>query len=201
LQTPLPLPELAARTAVDVAKGYAVSKIVGDVYFVTDGSYNTMFAVADAGVVYFDCPPSLGNKTIAAVKEITDKPVTHFVYSHAHKDHVGGAIDVFGSEIEYVGSEQLTKRLTAVADSKLPVPTTVVKSGESVTIGGVQIKLTELPYSHDVTTTLVEIPAADVAMIVDIFYPGWVPFRCVDALTSLFVHMLCGFQVAVSCSS
>jgi glyoxylase-like metal-dependent hydrolase (beta-lactamase superfamily II) len=171
------------------------------VYFVTDGFYNAMFAVADASVVYFDCPLSLGNKTIAAVTEITDKPVTHFVYSHAHKDHVEAASEVFGSTVEYVGSEQLTKRLTAVANSKLPVPTTVVKSGESVTIGGVQIKLTELPNSHDVTTTLIQIPAAGVAMIVDTFYPGWAPFRCVLALTSLFVHIPYVFQVAVSCSS
>src|SRR5262249_10128370 len=72
-------------------KGYSVSEVRGGLYFLTDGAYNTMFLVSDAGVIAVDPLPTLGAKYLQAVADITAKPVTHIVYSHEHLDHIGAA--------------------------------------------------------------------------------------------------------------
>ena len=72
-------------------KGYLVEEIRDGLYWVTDGAYNTMFLVTDKGVVAVDAPPSLGQKYLRAIAEVTDKPVNYLIYSHAHIDHIGAA--------------------------------------------------------------------------------------------------------------
>jgi glyoxylase-like metal-dependent hydrolase (beta-lactamase superfamily II) len=45
-----------------------------------------MFLVTDEGVVAVDAPPSTGQNYLKAIAEVTDKPITHVIYSHAHLD-------------------------------------------------------------------------------------------------------------------
>ena len=75
-------------------KGYLVEEIRDNLYWVTDGSYNTMFLVTDEGVVAIDAPPSIGQNYLNAIAEVTDKPITHVIYSHAHLDHIGASWDI-----------------------------------------------------------------------------------------------------------
>ena len=82
------LPEAAKGPAIP-PKGYLVEERCDHSYWVTDGSYNTMFLVTDKGVVAVDAPPSLGQKYLRAIAEVTDKPVNYMIYSHAHIDHIG----------------------------------------------------------------------------------------------------------------
>ena len=72
-------------------KGYLVEEIRDNLYWVTDGSYNTIFLVTDEGVVAVDAPPSIGQNYLKAISEVTGKPITHVIYSHAHLDHIGAA--------------------------------------------------------------------------------------------------------------
>ncbi|KAL2049268.1 hypothetical protein ABVK25_010445 [Lepraria finkii] len=74
--------------AIDPKIGYRMEHIGNGTCFVTDGGYQSMFLVSDAGVIAVDCPPTY--KLQAAIKSVTGQPVTHFVSSHA-SDHVGGA--------------------------------------------------------------------------------------------------------------
>jgi hypothetical protein len=39
--------------------------------------------------VVIDAPLAIGDKLTAAIRSVTYKPVTHFIYTHAHADHVG----------------------------------------------------------------------------------------------------------------
>lgn len=73
------------------SKGYLVGKLGDNLYSVTDGAYNTMFLVTEKGVVAVDAPPSLGQKYLKAIAEVTNKPVNYLIYSHAHIDHIGAA--------------------------------------------------------------------------------------------------------------
>ena len=70
-------------------KGYLVQQIRGGLYWLTDGAYQTMFMVTDKGVVAVDAPPTIGNNYLKAIAEVTNKPVTYVIYSHAHLDHIG----------------------------------------------------------------------------------------------------------------
>ena len=55
---------------------------------------NAGFVVTDEGVVVIDSlgTPVLGNRMIATIKSVTDKPITHVIVTHNHPDHAYGAI-------------------------------------------------------------------------------------------------------------
>ena len=64
-------------------------RIGKELYWITDGAYGTMFLVGQEGVIACDAPPTLGD--LEGIRGVTDKPVTHLVYSHEHWDHIGGS--------------------------------------------------------------------------------------------------------------
>ena len=84
------IPEAAKGPAIP-SKGYLVEEIREGLFWVTDGAYNTIFLVTDKGVVAVDAPPTIGKNYLKAISEVTDKPITHVIYSHAHIDHIGAA--------------------------------------------------------------------------------------------------------------
>jgi hypothetical protein len=47
---------------IDPAKGYRVENFGGGVYMVTEGAYQMMLVVSDAGVIVADAPPTIGPK-------------------------------------------------------------------------------------------------------------------------------------------
>ncbi|WP_245331876.1 MBL fold metallo-hydrolase [Bradyrhizobium sp. NAS80.1] len=56
-----------------------------------------MFLVYDKGVVVVDAPPSYSAHLKQAIADVTDRPITHLIYSHAHIDHIGGAAYLGGT--------------------------------------------------------------------------------------------------------
>ncbi|MGH9981339.1 MAG: MBL fold metallo-hydrolase, partial [Nitrososphaeraceae archaeon] len=89
-ETTTQLPQ-AAKGPTIPSKGYLVEEIRDDLFWVTDGAYNTLFLVTDEGVVAVDAPPTIGKNYLKAISEVTDKNITHVIYSHAHIDHIGAA--------------------------------------------------------------------------------------------------------------
>ena len=76
---------------VDPKLGYAVKDMGGGAYVVSDNGWQSAFLVTDEGVIVFDAPASFGKGIPSAIAKVTDKPVKILVYSHEHKDHIGGA--------------------------------------------------------------------------------------------------------------
>ena len=97
------------------AKGYLVQEIRGGLYWLTDGAYQTMFMVTDKGVVVVDAPPTIGNNYLKAISEVTNKPVTYVIYSHAHLDHIGSA-NIFPKNATYIAQDETTAELKSAKD-------------------------------------------------------------------------------------
>ena len=153
-------------------------------YLVTDGVYTSMFVVTGSGVVYFDAPPSLIAGMNAAAANVTDAPVTHLVYSHAHVDHIGAAAEVAsGGNVTIVAHRIATDALVATADPARPPPDVTIEGPDgSYSAGGLIIDFYPLPWSHDEATTLLHLPALRIAVLIDMVSPGgWAPFRCARA--------------------
>ena len=74
-----------------IPKGYLVEEIRNGLFWITDGVFNTIFLVTNEGVIAVDAPPSIGKNYLKAISEVTDKPITHVIYSHDHIDHIGSA--------------------------------------------------------------------------------------------------------------
>src|SRR5215208_6301607 len=81
-----PIPRSALGPALN-EQGYFVGRVERNLYWVTDGVYQSAFLTTPDGVVVFDAPPSIGHNLRRAVEEIAaangvPKTVTHLVYSH-----------------------------------------------------------------------------------------------------------------------
>ena len=72
----LPLPE--------GPEGYRLQHAGERGYVVISGFVQAAFVVTGEGVVLVDAPPALDGKIQAAIASVTDKQVTHFIYTHLH---------------------------------------------------------------------------------------------------------------------
>ncbi|NJN81758.1 MAG: MBL fold metallo-hydrolase [Caldilineaceae bacterium] len=69
-----------------------------------------IFMVTGEGVIVVDAPPTIGEKALAAIAEVTDEPITHVIYSHAHADHIGAA-GIYPEDAVYIAQEETAARL------------------------------------------------------------------------------------------
>ena len=157
-------------------KGYFVGSYGDGAYWITNGLYNSMFIVSDEGVIVVDAPPSYADKIPVAIKEITDLPVTHFVYSHHHSDHTGGAA-LFGDDVIYVGHELTAQELRRKADPNRPVPTVTFDDTYTLELGNQKVELAYPGLQHSPGNVFIYLPAQKVLMMVDVLYAGSVPFN------------------------
>ena len=176
----LPIPDAAKGPSIP-SKGYLVQELGDNLYSVTDGAYNTMFMVTDKGVVAVDAPPSLGQKYLKAIAEVTNKPVNYLIYSHAHIDHIGAA-GLFPKNVSIIAQEETARELQrakAVAKNVSmvpPIPTITFPKNYTLTIGNQTLKLDYYGSNHLPGNIFIYAPKQKVLMLVDIVFPGWVPF-------------------------
>lgn len=174
------IPEAAKGPAIP-QKGYLVEEIRDNLYWVTDGGYDTMFLVTDKGVVAIDAPPSIGQNYLKAIAEVTDKLVTHVIYSHAHLDHIGAA-GMFPKNATYIAHQDTgaeLQRAVSVADNDSmvpPVPTVTFPNNYTLQIGNQTLNLDYYGTNHMPGNLFIYSPNQKVLMLVDIIFPGWIPF-------------------------
>ena len=135
------------------AKGYLVQQIKGGLYWLTDGAYQTMFMVTDKGVVAVDAPATIGNNYLKAIAEVTTKPVTYVIYSHAHIDHIGAA-GIFPKNATFIAHQETAaelQRAKSIAKnaSMVPrIPTVTFAKNYSLQIGNQSLKLNYYGVNH-----------------------------------------------------
>src|SRR3979411_1325463 len=90
-----PVPRSALGPALN-EQGYYVGRVEGNLYWITDGTYQSAFLTTSDGAGLLDAPPTIGHNIQRAVDEIASangvsNKVTHLIYSHHHADPTGGA--------------------------------------------------------------------------------------------------------------
>ena len=168
-------------------KGYLVDEIRDNLYWVTDGVYNTMFLVTDEGVVVVDAPPSIGQNYLKAIAEVTDKPITHVIYSHAHLDHIGAA-GIFPKNATYIAHQdtaaELKRAISLTKNDSIipPIPTITFPNNYTLQIGNQTLELSggclvcDYDDNHMPGNLFIYAPNQKTLMLVDVVFPGWVPF-------------------------
>lgn len=172
----LGLPASAEGPAIDPAKGYRLQNLGEDLYMVTDNAYQAMFLVHDEGVALVDAPQSLASVLTKAISEITEKPITHVIYSHSHLDHIGGVTAIPGKPI-IVAHEETQRLLVRSNDSARPLPTKVFDQSYQLRLGKHRLELAYHGNGHSPGNTFIYAPAQKTLMVVDIIFPGWIPWR------------------------
>jgi glyoxylase-like metal-dependent hydrolase (beta-lactamase superfamily II) len=172
----LDVPAHAEGPAIDPNKGYRLQTLGDDLYMITDNIYQAMFLVYDKGVVLIDAPQSLAAVLTKAIAEVTNRPITHVIYTHSHLDHIGGMPNVPGKPIIIAHRE--TRRLLARSNDRArPLPTKVFDSRYMLRVGKHCLELAYHGNGHAPGNIFVYAPKQRTLMVVDIVFPGWVPWR------------------------
>jgi glyoxylase-like metal-dependent hydrolase (beta-lactamase superfamily II) len=143
---------------------------------VTDNAYQSMFLVYDGGVVVVDAPPSYAPLIPAAIAEVTDEPITHVVYSHSHVDHIAG-VKSLGGNPEIVAHEETLRLLHRATDPNRPLPTVTFADKYTLRAGRQVLELSYHGDGHEPGNIFIHAPAQRVLMVVDVVFPGWMPWR------------------------
>jgi glyoxylase-like metal-dependent hydrolase (beta-lactamase superfamily II) len=173
-----PIPRPALGPAVN-EQGYYVGRVEGNLYWITDGTYQSAFLTTREGVVLFDAPPSIGHNIQRAVDEIAaahgvSNEVTHLIYSHHHADHVG-ASSLFGRSVTRIGHEETRRLLRRDDDPTRPTPDETFQDRCTIEIGGERIELAWHGSNHSPDNIFIHLPDHDALMLVDVVSPGWAP--------------------------
>jgi glyoxylase-like metal-dependent hydrolase (beta-lactamase superfamily II) len=135
-----------------------------------------MFLVGEEAVIACDAPPSLGERYLMGIREVTDKRISHLIYSHEHWDHIGGS-NQFPADVEIVAHRMTAELLHSRNDKSRRLPTTVYD--QAMTIGKAERRL-ELSYkgiNHSIDNTFIYAPHQKTLMLIDVIYPGWMPYK------------------------
>jgi glyoxylase-like metal-dependent hydrolase (beta-lactamase superfamily II) len=170
------VPESAKGPAVDPAKGYRLQRLGSNLYMVTDNAYQSMFLVYESGVVVVDVPPAYAASIPTAIAEVTDKPITHVIYSHSHADHIGGAGSLGGRPI-IIAHEETRKLLARDNDPNRPLPTVTFAYTYSLKVGTETLELSYHGNGHEPGNIFIYAPAQKTLMVVDVVFPGWMMWR------------------------
>ena len=120
-----PVPASAFGPALN-EQGYYVGRVERNLYWITDGTYQSAFLTTPDGVVLLDAPPTIGHNIQRAVDEIAaangvSNKVTHLIYSHHHADHAG-ASSLFDKNVASIGHEETRRLLLRENDPARPHP-------------------------------------------------------------------------------
>lgn len=189
LENALPVPENAQGPVIPQDKGYLVEDLGDGLYWLTDGTYQTMFLTTGEGVIAVDAPPSLGEKYLSAIAEVTDEPVTHVIYSHSHADHIAAA-GMFPESATYIAQEEAAAILaraqsgervaefgTFVGGGEVPTPDITFSDRFTLSVGNQTLQLEYRGPNHEPGNIFIYAPKQKVLMLVDVIFPGWSPFK------------------------
>src|SRR6476619_1106061 len=172
-----PVPRSALGPALN-SQGYYVGRVERNLYWITDGVYQSAFLTTRDGVVLLDAPPTIGHNlqravdAIAAANGVTNK-VTHLIYSHHHADHAG-ASSLFDKSVVRIGHEDTRRLLLRDNDAARPAPEEIFQDRRIVEIGGERIELAWHGSNHSPDNIYIHLPDHDTLMFVDVILPGWV---------------------------
>lgn len=170
-----PIPATAVGPVIPPT-GYYVQPLGKGAYAVLDGSYQSVFFVSNKGVIVVDCPPTLGHNLLYAIGNTTSIPVTHFVYTHSHADHNGGAFLFDTGKVTYIAHEETLLRLKEVPDSGRPLPHVTFKKNKILKVGNQTLELSYKGPNHEPGNIFVYAPVQKVLVLIDVVFPGWIPF-------------------------
>jgi glyoxylase-like metal-dependent hydrolase (beta-lactamase superfamily II) len=178
-----PIPRSALGPALN-EQGYYVGRVERNLYWITDGVYQSAFLTTRDGVVLLDAPPTIGNNIQRAVDEIaaangTSNKVTHLIYSHHHADHAG-ASSLFDKKVTRIGHEETKRLLLRDNDPARPVPDETFQDRRTLNIGGERIELAWLGSNHTPDNIYIHLPEHDALMLIDVVNVRWAPFGIVN---------------------
>src|SRR6266851_4122857 len=185
------LPSVKAKFwKIDPKVGYAVKNVGGGIYVMSDNGWQSAFLVTDEGVIVFDAPASFGKSIPLEVSKVTDKPIKMVVYSHSHKDHIGGSA-AFKSvkDLKIVALDTVSDFLRETNDRDRLLPNVTFKTEKKLTLGGKTVELSRHDYHSNEGDLFIYVPQAKFLMAIDCVTAGYAPFQGFDITTNFHQYV------------
>lgn len=147
-----------------------ITKVAGDVYRFQNNSHFALVVVTDDGVVVVD-PINADAATWlrSNLNRITNKPITHLIYSHSHGDHASGGAAL--------GAKTVIAHANAPEAIDGVTPDIRFEDAKTLEIGGKTFVLTWLGEGHAKDLIAVTVRPENVAFITDAASPKRLPYR------------------------
>ena len=186
-----------ARPAQDAAAEIHVLKVRQNVFMLSGAGGNITVLTFPEGVLLVDTGlPQTTDKVLAAIRQLSDKPIAHIINTHVHPDHTGGndklaqagrriPRDIVAGDSSgapqgpmIVAHENVANRMSATSGNQAPAPVralpneTYHKDTMKLSAhfhGGEAIQLFHEPAAHTDGDSVVYFRHADVIMTGDIF--------------------------------
>lgn len=150
----------------------SITKVTGDVYRFQNNFHYSLLTVTQAGVVVVDPINEAAATWLRAnLKQITDKPITHLIYSHSHGDHASGGKALLSENTVVIAQANAPEEIDGVK------PTMRFTDSKSLKVGGKTFEMTWLGEGHGKDLIAVVVRPENVAFITDAASPKRLPYR------------------------
>ena len=182
-------PSTIARAALSIVEGQQqdfsqvqikTTKIAGN-FYTLEGSGGTIGVLAGPdGVLMVDAQfAPLGDKIVAAIKQISDGRIRLLINTHVHGDHTGGNENIAKQGATILARENLRARLMKPAPQAngqpgvpappMALPILTYDSPIVIHMNGEDVQLVPVPLAHTDGDTMVYFPNANVIMTGDFY--------------------------------
>jgi len=186
----LPIVTLAQQNSGDIQ----TLKVQGNVYLLTGAGANIAVQIGDAGVLVVDTGVAeMGEKVVAAIRKLSDKPIQYVLNTHGDSEHTGGNDIVRKAGLTYVGAnitgnltdagvgaqiyaqDNVLKRMSAPTGVQAPTPfgswptETYLSGRKQMFFNSEPIEMIHQPAAHTDGDSLVFFRRSDVVVTGDIF--------------------------------
>jgi glyoxylase-like metal-dependent hydrolase (beta-lactamase superfamily II) len=116
----------------------------------------------------------LTDKVVAAIRQISDRPIRLLVNTHVHGDHTGGNEKLGRMGVTILAREELRRRLADPATGGVPpgpaaLPMVTYSGPTTIHMNGEDVQLFPVPTAHTDGDTIVRFQKANVIMTGDLF--------------------------------
>lgn len=149
----------------------AITNIKGDVWRFQNNFHFSIFVITSEGAIVTDPISAEAAAWLEAeIAKMTDKPVTHMIYSHSHGDHASGG-KVFADTATVIAGAG------GPADIDGIVPDTLVSAPLTITSGSHTIEVTPIGAGHGTDMLVTVVRPENIAYVVDVVAHKRLPFK------------------------
>jgi cyclase len=165
----------AAQTPTDYSKVEIKTTRIGTNFYTLEGSGGTIGVLAGPdGVLMVDSQfAPLTDKIVAAIKQISDRPIRFMINTHVHPDHTGGNENLGKMGVTIVSRDELRARLAAGTNGRgappAALPLLTYRVAMTFHMNGEDVQAIAVPAAHTDGDTMVRFPGVDVIMTGDFY--------------------------------
>ena len=140
----------------------SITNVKGDVYRFQNNFHVNMFVITDEGVVVTDpIDADAADWLTAEIGKLTNKPITHLIYSHSHGDHASGGL-AYGEVPNVITQTYAPDDIDGVE------PTIRFSETMQFTLGDKSFELTALGPGHGEDMIAMVVRPENVGFVVDV---------------------------------